>query len=176
MAVSRARNEMKVFSSLAPEQIDLSRSSAEGVAALRAFLEYAQGGQLELDEKALGRVHGRKTGIADSICAALEERGYQTQCAVGKSDYKVDIGVVDPGRPGRYLLGILLDGEGYRTAKTVRDRELAQTEVLRGLGWNILRIWTMDWWDNRQKELERVFARLEKLKSQPVKPAALPEN
>ena len=176
VAVSRARNEMKVFSSLAPEQIDLSRSSAEGVAALRAFLEYAQGGQLELDEKALGRVHGRKTGIADSICATLEERGYQTQCAVGKSEYKVDIGVVDPGRPGRYLLGILLDGKGYGAAKTVRDRELAQIDVLRGLGWNILRIWTMDWWDNRQKELERVFARLEKLKSQPVKPAALPEK
>lgn len=175
VAVSRARNEMKVFSSLAPEQIDLSRSSAEGVAALRAFLEYAQGGQLELDEKALGRVHGRKTGIADSICAALEERGYQTQCAVGKSDYKVDIGVVDPGRPGRYLLGILLDGKGYSAAKTVRDRELAQVDVLHGLGWNILRIWTMDWWDNRQKELERVFACLENLKSQPVKPAALPK-
>lgn len=176
VAVSRARNEMKVFSSLAAEQIDLSRSSAEGVAALRAFLEYAQGGQLDLDEKSLGRVHSRKTGIADSICAALEERGYQTQCAVGKSEYKVDIGVVDPQRPGRYLLGILLDGEGYRTAKTVRDRELAQTEVLRGLGWNILRIWTMDWWDNRQKELERVFSCLEKLKNQPVKPVALPKK
>ena len=39
VAVSRARNEMKVFSSLAPEQIDLSRSSAEGVAALRGGLE-----------------------------------------------------------------------------------------------------------------------------------------
>ncbi len=175
VAVSRARHEMKVFSSLTAEQIDLSRSSAEGVAALRAFLEYAQGGQLDLDEKALGRVHGKKTGIADSICAALEERGYQTQCAVGKSEYKVDIGVVDPGRPGRYLLGILLDGEGYGTAKTVRDRELAQVDVLHGLGWNILRIWTMDWWDNRQKELERVLACLENLKSQPVKPAALPK-
>lgn len=176
VAVSRARNEMKVFSSLAVEQIDLSRSSAEGVAALRAFLEYAQGVQLDLDEKTLERVHSRKTGIVDSICAALEERGYQTQCAVGKSEYKVDIGVVDPHRPGRYLLGILLDGEGYGTAKTVRDREIAQIDVLNGLGWNILRIWTMDWWDNRQKELERVFACLEKLKSQPVKPVALPKK
>ena len=174
VAVSRARTEMKVFSSLTPEQIDLSRSSAEGVAALRAFLDYARSGRLEVDEKTLQRVHSRKTGIAEAVCAALKEKGYATQRAVGKSAYKVDIGVIDPQRPGQYLLGILLDGESYGAAKTVRDREIAQIDVLRGLGWNILRIWTMDWWDNRQKELDRVFDCLEKLKKQPPKLAVLP--
>lgn len=174
VAVSRARTEMKVFSSLAPEQIDLSRSGAEGVAALRAFLEYAQNGRLEVDERTLQRVHSKKAEIAEAVCAALEEKGYATQRAVGKSAYKVDIGVIDPRRPGQYLLGILLDGESYGAAKTVRDREIAQIDVLSGLGWNILRIWTMDWWDNRQKELDRVFDCLEKLKTQPPKTAVLP--
>lgn len=174
VAVSRARHEMKVFSSLAPEQIDLSRSGAEGVAALRGFLEYARDGQLEMDERTLQQVYGRKTGIADSICAALGEKGYQTQRAVGKSEFKVDIGVMDPRSPGRYLLGILLDGESYGSAKTVRDREIAQIDVLSGLGWDILRVWTMDWWDNRQKELERIFTRLEELKDQPTKLDASP--
>ena len=79
----------------------------------------------------------------------------------GKSTLaKIIAGIVKP-TAGR----ILLDGEGYLTAKTVRDRELAQVDVLHGLGWNILRIWTMDWWDNRQKELERVLACLEDRKS-----------
>lgn len=174
VAVSRARIEMKVFSSLAPGQIDLSRSSAEGVAALRAFLEYAQSGRLDVDEKTLRRVHSWRTGIAEAVCAALEEKGYATQYAVGKSAYKVDIGVIDPQRPGQYLLGILLDGENYHAAKTVRDREIAQIDVLNGLGWNILRIWTMDWWDNRQKELDRIFDCLEQLKKQPPKPEVLP--
>lgn len=174
VAVSRARMEMKVFSSLTADQIDLSRSSAEGVAALRAFLKYAQSGQLEVDEKALQSIYSRKTGIAEAICAALKEKGYTTQCAVGKSAYKVDIGVVDPQRPGQYLLGILLDGESYGAAKTVRDREIAQIDVLNGLGWNILRIWTMDWWDNRQKELNQIFERLEELKKQPPAPKVLP--
>lgn len=175
VAVSRARMEMKVFSSLAPEQIDLSRSSAEGVAALRAFLEYADSGRLDTDEKVLQCMHSTKTGIAEAVCAALKEKGYATQRAVGKSAYKVDIGVVDPQHPERYLLGILLDAESYGAAKTVRDREIAQIDVLGGLGWNILRIWTMDWWDNRQKELDRVFDCLEKLKKQPPKPAVLPD-
>lgn len=172
VAVSRARHEMKVFSSLTP--LDLARSSSEGVSALKAFLEYAQSGQLAMDEKSIHQMHNRKTGIPASICAALQDKGYRTQCAVGKSEYRVDVGIIDPKRPDRYLLGILLDGESYGKAKTVRDREVAQIDVLRDLGWNIMRIWTMDWWDNRGKELERVFARLEELKKQPPNPAVLP--
>ena len=42
VAVSRARCEMVVYATLRPEQIDLSRTSARGVAALRSFLAYAQ--------------------------------------------------------------------------------------------------------------------------------------
>lgn len=42
--------------------------------------------------------------------------------------------------PDKYLLGILLDGAGYKTAKTTRDREIAQINVLQGLGWRITRI------------------------------------
>lgn len=174
VAVSRARMEMKVFSSLTAEQIDLSRTGAEGVGALRAFLEYAQSGRLDVDERALSYAHSGKTGIAESICAALEEKGCKTQCTVGKSTYKVDIGVVDPRRPGQYLLGILLDGESYGAAKTVRDREIAQIDVLNSLGWNILRVWTMDWWDDRQKELDRIITCLEDLRQQPPREAVLP--
>ena len=91
VALSRARTEVKVFSSLAAEQVDLSCSSAKGVAVLSAFLGYTQSGQLEVDEKMLRRTHSRKTGIAETVCVTLKEKGYAVQCAVGKSEYKVDI-------------------------------------------------------------------------------------
>ena len=51
----------------------------------------------------------------------------------------------------------MLDGAGYKTAKTTRDREIAQINVLQGLGWRITRVWTMDWWDNSSKEIERLM-------------------
>ena len=38
-----------------------------------------------------------------------------------------------------------------------RDREVAQISVLNGLGWELHRIWTMDWWDNRDKELLKLM-------------------
>ena len=174
VAVSRSRHEMVVFSTLTAEQIDLSRTSAEGVAALKAFLEYASGKELPRDEHATAVGKRAKAGIADTICRVMEEQGYRTDRSVGHSEYRIDIAVVDPENPERYLLGILLDGSGYGTAKTTRDRELAQISVLNGLGWNILRVWSMDWWDNSRKELERILSELERIRRE--EPAQEPEE
>ncbi len=168
VAVTRARQEMTVFSTLRPEQIDLSRSSAQGVSALKAFLEYAERQKLPLAEST-GKA-ACPGGIVQSICAFLAGNGYETAQNVGHSQYRIDIGVMDPQNPERYILGILLDGDSYGQAKTTRDREIAQIGVLNGLGWRITRVWTMDWWDNGDRERQRLL----KLLSQP-QTAAAPE-
>ena len=157
VAVSRARNEMTVYSTLTPDQINLSKTNAAGVAALKLFLEYASGRELPQDENIVLQSRQDKEGIVHSICKMLEENGYQTDCSVGHSKYKIDIGIIDPNDPSGYLCGILLDGDTYETAKTTRDREIAQISVLNNLGWIILRVWTMDWWDNRKKELKKIL-------------------
>ena len=157
VAITRARHEMIVFSTLKPGQINLSRTSAQGVAALKGFLEYASGQPLP-EPPEIQRRHAAETpGIARSICATLREHGYAAETDVGHSEYRVDIGVIDPDDPARYLLGILLDGESYGAARTTRDREIAQIGVLNGLGWQLLRVWSMDWWDNSRKEAERIL-------------------
>ncbi len=158
VAVSRARCEMKVFSSLRPEQINLSRTSSEGVAALKAFLEYAAGQPLTEDENTVKDYKEDCTGIIDSICNTLKQHGYDTDRMVGHSEYKIDIGIVDPENKEQYLCGILLDGNTYGTAKSTRDREIAQKSVLKGLGWTVLRVWVMDWWDNPTKEMNRILS------------------
>ena len=174
VAVSRARCEMVVFSTLRAEQIDLNRTKAEGVAALRDFLEYAQGKPMALSESAVKRYQHSREEIAAAICGALEEKGFETDLSVGRSEYRIDIGVVDPEKPDQYMLGIMLDGPGYGSAKTTRDRELAQISVLNGLGWNILRVWCMDWWDNSEKELKRIFKKLKDIKNNADKPEEVP--
>ena len=165
VAVSRARCEMKVFSSITPEQINLTKTSAEGVAALRAFLEYASGRELALTRADSKRAREQQDGVAREICDRLREAGYETQLHVGHSAFKIDIGVIDNSNNEKYLLGILLDGESYGESKTVRDREYAQIGVLNGLGWHMTRVWTMDWWDNREKEISRLLDLLKKLEN-----------
>ena len=64
------------------------------------------------------------------------------------------------------MMGILLDGDGYRQTKNTRDREIAQIGVLKNLGWNLCRVWTIDWWDNRDKELNKILNNLNQLKTE----------
>ena len=169
VAITRSRQEMIVFATLKPEQIDLGRTTAEGVSALKAFLEYADRGILP--QTGTAAKQRQAEGISETVCAFLEKKGYRTDTHVGHSEYRIDIGVIDPENPDRYALGILLDGDAYGAAKTTRDREIAQISVLEGLGWRIHRVWTMDWWDNARAELDRI---LETLQNPPQPPAETP--
>lgn len=145
VAVSRARYEMKVFSTLRASDIDLNRTSASGVAGLRAFLDYADNKGLG---SSIGGLHGchSSDGIVEQVAEQLRKRGLEVSANVGCSGYKIDLGVVDPAEKSRFIAGIIFDGYNYASAKTTRDREIVQPGVLRLLGWNILRVWSLSWW------------------------------
>lgn len=194
VAVSRARYEMIVFSTIQPEQLDVSRTAAAGVAGLKAFLEYARRGMQGLPVNAdhlvvqtqsglpaaqaqAGRstaapaqagqsVYSDRRGLAAQVAAALEENGYPTQLQVGSSGYRIDLGVIHPDRPGEYILGILCNGPTYRDARTTRDREILQATILRQLGWQLHQIWAVDWWANPAREIRRLLRHLEEIRAQ----------
>lgn len=168
VAVSRARMEMIVIATLQPSQMDLSRTSANGVRQLKAFLEYAKTGSLPLQEQSVRRKDSETSGIVGDICQELRRNGYQVRTQVGHSKFHIDIGVVDPRNDERYLAGILLDGEQYADAKTTTDRELSQIDILNGLGWKLYRIWTLDWWDNKKRETERLILFLKKAEEESI--------
>lgn len=155
VAVSRARLEMVVFTAMTADMIDLKRTKSKGVESLKNFLEFAEKGRLQ-GEYVETRVQ-KEQGIMEHICQAITDGGYKYQKAVGHSKFKVDIAVINPYNPDEYLLGIMLDGESYRQSSNTKDREVAQISVLNGLGWELHRIWTMDWWDNRDKELSKLM-------------------
>ena len=175
VAVSRSRCEMVVFSALRAEQLDLNRTQAEGVAALRSFLEYAEGRDMAVEETVCQETAVQTPGVAEAICRMLGENGYETDLSVGRSAYRIDIAVIDPEEPEKYLLGIMLDGPGYGSAKTTRDREVAQIGVLQGLGWHILRVWSMDWWDNCEKEKQRILKQLKAVRKEKTTPPKEPK-
>ena len=155
VAVSRARQEMIVFSTLQPEQIDLNRSNARGVEGLKRFLEFAKTGRMAVFANQITAAQ-QSDSIVDSIAGELRQRGYQVDTKVGRSKFKIDLAIVDPDDRNRYLLGILCDGEGYYETKTQRDREIVQPSVLQGLHWYLLRVWTIDWMLDRKSVLSSI--------------------
>ena len=165
VAISRARKRMMIFSTLRPEQIDLARTSAEGPAGLKGFLEYALYGKSYLPQNKEYIVDRQEDPLEQEIAKEIEALGYQTACNIGCSGYKVDIGVVDPDNPDTYLMGILCDGPGYKSAKTAEDRNIVQPSVLASLGWNLHRVWALDWMDNPGRETEKIWQALIGFKS-----------
>ena len=154
VAVSRARSEMVVFTSMTADRIDLRRTKSKGVEALKDFLEFAEKGRLQ--EGPRDEFYQKNQGILEHICRRIEEEGFRCQTGVGHSKFKIDIAVLNPYCEEEYLLGIMLDGSSYAQSENTRDREVAQPGVLKGLGWKLYRVWTMDWWDNRDRELEKI--------------------
>lgn len=156
VAITRARREVRVFSTLRADQIDLTRTRAKGVAHLKAFLEYAERGPSALGEMmALDLDAEFESPFEEAVYDALVARGWEVHKQVGCASYRIDLAVVDPKTPGRYVIGIECDGANYHRAKTARDRDKLREGVLRGLGWELHRIWSTDWWLDPEKEIEK---------------------
>ena len=143
VAVSRARYEMKIFSTLRPEQIDERRTQAEGVLGLKRFLRFAQNNEFVGKPKESGTDESQS--IVTQLADAIRCKGYEVHTGVGTSSFRIDVAIVDPANNERYLLGIICDGQSYYRLKTARDREVVRPMVLRMLGWKIIHVWSIDW-------------------------------
>jgi hypothetical protein len=71
------------------------------------------------------------------------------------------LGIVDPEKPGRYLLGIECDGAAYHSSRSARDRDRLRQAVLEDHGWVIHRIWSTDWFQRPSEQLRKVAAAIE---------------
>ena len=138
----------------------MSGTSKKGVISLKSFLEYCETGHLN-QPKSTGKPPDSDFEIA--VIKAMEKRGYECEPQLGVAGYFLDIAVKDPKNPSRYLMGIECDGATYHSAKSARDRDRLRQEVLEGLGWEIHRIWSTDWFKNPEAQLEPILKRLEKL-------------
>ena len=158
VAVTRAKHEVLVFSGLRGDQIDLTRTQRRGVRDLKYFLEYAERGHRAL----VAAVTNASLADADSdfermVAERIRAEGYVVHHQVGCSAYRIDLAVVDPTAPGKYLIGVECDGATYHSAATARDRDKLRQAILEDLGWRLHRIWSTDWWHNANSEMEKLL-------------------
>lgn len=161
VAVSRAREEMVVFSSMTGAMIDLGRTNSKGVADVKAFLEFAQNGRATLAMRP-PRPSELDGGIGKYIAGALTEAGYECRANLGVSDFKIDVAVMAPGGD-EFILAIMCDSTPISGAGEVSDSLVLQINMLKKLGWNVLRIWTLNFLGNPKREIRRIKQHLDRL-------------
>ncbi|GGF42498.1 DUF3320 domain-containing protein [Echinicola rosea] len=176
VAVSRARYEMIIFSTLKADQINLNRSKAEGVAGLKAFLGFAEKGRISLPAKSNKSFQGKGSPLAGSVASYLRNHGYDVDISVGASGFKVDVAVVNPENSQEYILGIVLDAKAHKSSKSSIDRLLVQQNVLELLGWNIHKVWSLEWWEFPVREGNKIMALLNDLMDRKAATLSTPQE
>ena len=94
---------------------------------LRALLDFARTGKL-----GAGTLHGDgfESPFEEAVARTIREAGYHVHPQVGVKSFRIDLGVIDPPRPGEYILGVECDGAAYHSARSARDRDRLRQEVL----------------------------------------------
>lgn len=156
VALTRARAEMLLFTSFDAAMIDFNRTNARAVRDLRHFIEFAARGPRALTEAVQGSLGGFDSPFEAAVAQALTSRGWQVVTQIGVSRFRLDLGVVHPDRPGDYLVGVECDGAAYHSAATARDRDKVRQAILEGLGWRLLRVWSTDWWVDKELATEKL--------------------
>jgi very-short-patch-repair endonuclease len=128
--------------------------SARGVHALKAYLHYAETRELA----PVTRVYGESdSAFEDSVYEFLRHNEYEVRKQVGCAKFRIDLAIVDPDQPGRYLMGIECDGAQYHSSRVARERDRLRQSILEGLGWRLYRVWSTDWYRNRTQAMDRLI-------------------
>jgi superfamily I DNA and/or RNA helicase/very-short-patch-repair endonuclease len=143
--MTRARQKCVVFSNFTFRDLKIAESSGAGIRILKDFLQFAETGEISSTSIPRG---DSESPFEDAVYEFLVTNNYEVHKQIGCAGFRIDMAVVDSQQPGRYLVGIECDGAQYHSSKVARDRDRLRQQILNGLGWEIHRIWSTDWYRN----------------------------
>ena len=163
--------------SILPSDIDLNRVNSDGVKMLRSYIEFAMNDSVTQKVlKSTDNFELDEDRFCESVANYIEKQGYNISKKVGCSSYTVDIAIEKPGYPGFFAAGIECDGNTYILAKTARDRDRLRSSILKGMGWNLYRVWSTDWIRNPNGAKTALLAFIEEALKKPVNNSVFSEG
>lgn len=172
VAVTRAKKKIYVVTSIEPEDLRVDGSKNNGPKLFRAYLTYAravsEGSKAETDAvldalcpPAVKARHAEITvPVEQQIAAKLRSLGYDVDTDLGSGTNKISVAVYDKKRD-RYVLGLQVDKILYSEDETPLERDVYACRFLEQKGWNIMRVWSRDWWHNAHDVIERIRHRID---------------
>ncbi|MDC0531555.1 AAA domain-containing protein, partial [Alphaproteobacteria bacterium] len=155
---SRAKKQLVTFTSMKPSDLKVDKAKNEGVFLLGKWLEYSQTRVIDAGEQTNKKPD---SDFEIYVMEQIEKLGYQAIPQVGVAGYFIDIGVKHPDWEYGYIMGVECDGRQYHSSLSARDRDRLRQNVLENLGWSFHRIWSTDWFNTRDQEINRLKKRLD---------------
>ncbi|MFV8477591.1 AAA domain-containing protein [Mycoplasma sp. VS410B] len=150
VAASRAKEAMFIVSSLKYSDIDTNKSPARGVAFLKDILKNA-----EVGVQSVASNSAITQAFKAQLAQELTNLGYIVHTNVGASDFKIDLAIYSKEK-NKYVLGLECDGTTFASSRVAKDRDYLRSNVLQSRGWIIYRMWSTDWFKNKDLEMEQL--------------------
>ncbi len=156
--ITRAKEHCVVFTNFLAEDLEISKQESKGVEKLRAFLYFAKNRTLPVITAGLEESDSQ---FEEAVHDFLSYSGYKVNKQIGCAKYRIDLAVVHPKEPGRYVIGIECDGAMYHSSRVARERDRLRQQILENLGWKLHRIWSTDWYRSREDTRKRLLRAIE---------------
>ncbi len=156
---SLVRRQCHVYTDMTVDEINRWADGRPDFEILARFLNFMHSNEMNVVHPAI--VSKFEMAVGD----ALKSNGYKVDYQVGTANSCIDMAVLDETSQGSYLLAIQSDGYNYENARSARERERLQPAQLKKQGWELHRIWSIEWFRNPQRELDRLIDRIEQIKT-----------
>lgn len=176
VAITRAKQKIYVVTSIEPEELNVEGSKNAGPKIFKSYLKYVRAvsqkkqkevqyildsfksSTLPTEEIATGK-------LEDEIKEELVKLGYDVETNLGNTNYKISLAIYDK-KLDRYLLGVECDYTAFKSSDSILERDVYRNKFLTSRGWNIMRVWSRDWWLNKQKVINNIVKNINAVKKQ----------
>lgn len=171
--VTRAKWKIILLTSLRSSELGRINPQNRGALSLKNFIEYVErGGSLPPDPVRLTNVESND--FEESIREVLVDKGYSVDAQVGVGSFRIDLAIRDPKDDSKYLIGVECDGATYHSSRVARDRDILREDVLRDMGWKLCRVWSTEWFNNREMAIKIMLANIDRaLSRNEIKPVRI---
>ncbi len=156
--LSSAKNNFTLITSLSKDTLQKFKTTEKNYLIFKKCILRLLSENTFLPQSISGSVSGENS-IIRVVTNHIEALGYKVDLNLGVNKCKLDIAVRRKGE-SNYLLGIIFDESAYITSKDFLERNLVASG-LRDFGkWKILRLFTVDWFENHAKQLDMITSAL----------------
>ena len=167
VAITRAKEKIYVVTSIEPEELMVEGTKNAGPKIFKSYLKYVRavsnkkpkevGYILDSFKPALPEVKEDVVlnQLENDIKDELVKLGYSVETNLGNTNYKISLAIYDK-ELDRYLLGLECDYMAYKSSDSILERDVYRNKFLESRGWTIMRIWSRDWWMNKDKVINNI--------------------
>ena len=167
VAITRAKEKIYVVTSIEPEELLVEGTKNAGPKIFKSYLKYVRAVSNKKPKEVQYVLDSFKPALPEvkedvvinqlenDIKEELIKLGYSVEPNLGNTNYKISLAVYDKDLD-RYLLGLECDYMAYKSSDSILERDVYRNKFLESRGWTIMRIWSRDWWMNKDKVIANI--------------------